>query len=454
MKLSVIILAAGKGLRMQSKLPKVLHKLAGQTLLARVANKAQQLNGDVYVVYGNGGEEVREAEASLSVTWVKQEQLLGTGHAVLQVLPHIPEDHQVLVLVGDSPLVKISTLERLLDLTKPDGVGLVTAEVQDPTGLGRILHDQTGKVLGIVEERDANIEQRKIKEINSGIIIVPAKYLKTWLPELKNDNAQGEYYLTDIIELAAKKDIPVRSLLADSPEEVLGINDRIQQAKLERIFQRLYAEELMLKGVTLLDPYRFDARGEVEAEQDVIIDANVILEGKVHLGENSSIGPNCYLKNVYLGKNVEIKANSFIEDVVIGDGCVIGPFARIRPDTVLGEDCRVGNFVEIKKSKIGSRSKINHLSYIGDSEIGKEVNIGAGTITCNYDGFNKHKTIIKDGAFIGSDSQLVAPVTIEEGAYIGSGSTISKTAPANKLTVSRARQVTIEGWQKPVKKAD
>jgi len=454
MKLSVIILAAGKGLRMQSKLPKVLHKLAGQTLLARVANKAQQLNGDVYVVYGNGGEEVREAEASLSVAWVKQEQLLGTGHAVLQVLPHIPEDHQVLVLVGDSPLVKVSTLERLLDLTKPDGVGLVTAEVQDPTGLGRILHDQTGKVLGIVEERDANIEQRKIKEINSGIIIVPAKYLKTWLPELKNDNAQGEYYLTDIIELAAKKDIPVRSLLADSPEEVLGINDRIQQAKLERIFQRLYAEELMLKGVTLLDPYRFDARGEVEAEQDVIIDANVILEGKVHLGENSSIGANCYLKNVYLGKNVEIKANSFIEDVVIGDGCVIGPFARIRPDTVLGEDCRVGNFVEIKKSKIGSRSKINHLSYIGDSEIGKEVNIGAGTITCNYDGFNKHKTIIKDGAFIGSDSQLVAPVTIEEGAYIGSGSTISKTAPANKLTVSRARQVTIEGWQKPVKKAD
>ena len=454
MTLSIVILAAGKGLRMQSKLPKVLHKLAGQTLLARVANKAQQLNGDVYVVYGNGGEEVREAEASLSVAWVKQEQLLGTGHAVLQVLPHIPEDHQVLVLVGDSPLVKVSTLERLLDLTKPDGVGLVTAEVQDPTGLGRILHDQTGKVLGIVEERDANIEQRKIKEINSGIIIVPAKYLKTWLPELKNDNAQGEYYLTDIIELAAKKDIPVRSLLADSPEEVLGINDRIQQAKLERIFQRLYAEELMLKGVTLLDPYRFDARGEVEAEQDVIIDANVILEGKVHLGENSSIGANCYLKNVYLGKNVEIKANSFIEDVVIGDGCVIGPFARIRPDTVLGEDCRVGNFVEIKKSKIGSRSKINHLSYIGDSEIGKEVNIGAGTITCNYDGFNKHKTIIKDGAFIGSDSQLVAPVTIEEGAYIGSGSTISKTAPANKLTVSRARQVTIEGWQKPVKKAD
>lgn len=436
---------------MRSKQPKVLHKLAGQTLLARVANKAKLLNAEVYVVYGYGGEQVKEAEASLPVTWVKQDKLLGTGHAVMQALPHIPEDHQVLVLVGDSPLVKINTLQRLLEATKPKGVGLVTTEVEDPTGLGRILHDQTGKVLGIVEERDANTEQRKIKEINSGIIIAPAKYLKLWLPELKNNNAQEEYYLTDIIELAAKKDIPVQAVLADSPEEVLGINDRVQLSKLERIFQKLCAEELMLKGVTFLDPYRFDVRGEIEAEKDVIIDVNVILEGKVHLGENTSIGPNCYLKNVSLGNNVQIKANTVMEGAVIGDNSVIGPFARIRPDTVLGNDCRVGNFVEIKKSKIENGSKVNHLSYIGDAEIGKEVNIGAGTITCNYDGINKHKTIIKDGVFIGSDSQLIAPVTIEEGAYIGSGSTISKKAPANKLTVSRARQVTIDGWQKPKK---
>lgn len=449
MKLSIIILAAGKGSRMQTNLPKVLHKIAGQTLLERVTNKAIRLQGDVYVVYGYGGEKVRETCSFLPVTWVKQDQLLGTGHAVMQVLPHIPDDHQVLVLVGDSPLVKMSTLKRLLDVTNPDGVGLVTTEVDDPSGLGRILHDQTGRVLGIVEERDASVEQRRIKEINSGIIIAPAHFFKTWLPQLRNNNAQEEYYLTDIIGLAVKQDIPVRSILADFPEEVLGINDRIQQAKLERIFQKLYAEELMLQGVTLLDPTRFDVRGEIEAAKDVIIDANVVLEGKIQLGENCKIGPNCYLKNVALGKNIEIKANTIIENAIILDNCVIGPFARIRPETTLAENCQVGNFVEIKKSKINKGSKINHLSYIGDAEIGKNVNIGAGTITCNYDGVNKHKTIIKDNAFIGSDSQLVAPVVVEEGAYIGSGSTITKTAVANKLTVSRARQVTIENWKKP-----
>lgn len=449
MKLSVIILAAGKGKRMQSKLPKVLHRLGGQTLLERVVHTAKQLNADVYVVYGFGGEEIKTRLKHLPVKWIQQQQLLGTGHAVLQVLPHIPIDHQVLVLVGDCPLVKVQTLKKLIENTQNDDVGLVTTEVDDPSGLGRILHDQTGKVLAIVEEKDASDEQRKIKEINSGIIIASAKHLKSWLPALTNHNAQAEYYLTDIIGIAAKQDIPVHSVLAESPEEVLGINDRIQLAKLERIFQKQEVEKLMLQGVTLLDPARVDLRGDIQTASDVIIDVNVILEGKIRLGENTIIGPNCYLNNVTLGNNVEIKANTVIEDAVIGNDCVIGPFARIRPETVLAEHCKVGNFVEIKKSTVGIGSKLNHLSYIGDATIGADVNIGAGTITCNYDGIRKHRTIIEDGVFIGSDSQLVAPVTVEKGAYIGSGSTITKTAPANKLTIARARQMTIDGWKKP-----
>ncbi len=449
LKLSVIILAAGKGTRMQSNLPKVLHHLGGQTLLERVVNTAKQLNANLYVVYGFGGEDIKNNLMHLPVQWVKQDALLGTGHAVMQVLPHLPIDHQVLVLVGDSPLVKVETLKRLIEITQNEGVGLVTTEVDDPTGLGRILHDQTGKVLEIVEEKDANTEQRKIREINSGIIIAPAKHLKTWLPNLRNNNAQEEYYLTDIIGIAAKQDIYVHSVLAESPQEVLGINDRIQLSKLERIFQKQETEKLMLQGVTFRDPNRVDLRGEVKTGIDVTIDVNVILAGKIYLGENTVIGPNCYLKNVTLGKNVEIKANTVIEDAEISDKCVIGPFARIRPETSLAEGTKVGNFVEIKKSKIGRGSKLSHLSYIGDAIIGDEVNIGAGTITCNYDGVRKHQTIIEDGAFIGSDSQLVAPITVEKGAYIGSGSTITQNAPANKLTIARARQVTIDKWKKP-----
>lgn len=449
MKLSVIILAAGKGSRMQSKQSKVLHRLGGQTLLERVINTARQLDAEVYVVYGFGGETLKTQLSHLPVRWVMQESLLGTGHAVMQALPHIPDDHQVLVLVGDIPLVKVDSLKRLIDVTQPEGVGLITAEVDDPTGLGRILHDQTGKVLGIVEEKDASSEQRKIKAINSGIITAPAKQLKVWLPSLQNNNSQAEYYLTDIIGIAAKQDIVVQSVLAETPQEVLGINDRIQLAKLERIFQKQETEKLMLQGVTFLDPSRVDIRGEIQTATDVTIDVNVILEGKVILGENTVIGPNCYLKNASLGNGVEIKANTVIEDAVIADGCVIGPFARIRPETVLSEGVKIGNFVEIKKSTIGKNSKLPHLSYIGDAMIGSSVNIGAGTITCNYDGVRKHKTVIEDGAFIGSDSQLIAPVTVETGAYIGSGSTITQTAPAHKLTLCRTRQVTIDGWKKP-----
>lgn len=448
-QLSIVILAAGKGTRMQSNMPKVLHPIGGRTLLEHVVNTAKQLNAPMYVIYGFGGDEVKNNLSHLPVQWVRQEALLGTGHAVMQALPQVPTDHQVLVLVGDSPLIRIETLKRLIEITQNDGVGLVTTEVEDPTGLGRILHDQTGKVLEIVEEKDTDEQQRKIKEINSGIIIAPAKYLKTWLPNLQNNNAQSEYYLTDIIGIAAKQNIYVHAILAESSEEVLGINDRIQLAKLERIFQKQETEKLMLQGVTFRDPSRIDLRGEITTAIDVTIDVNVILEGKIYLGENTIIESNCYLKNVKLGKNVRIKANTVIEDAEIEDLCVIGPFARIRPETSLAAGVKIGNFVEVKKSRIGKGSKLNHLSYIGDAIIGEKVNIGAGTITCNYDGTHKHITIIEDEAFIGSDSQLVAPVKIEKGAYIASGSTITQTAPANKLTIARAKQVTIDGWEKP-----
>jgi len=449
MKLSIIILAAGKGKRMRTELPKVLHQLGGKTLLEHVYDTAKKLDENIYVVYGFGAEEVLEKNQHLAVTWVKQDSLQGTGHAVLQALPQIPDDHHVLVLVGDSPLVSLTTLRRLLDVSKTQGVGLVTTRLDDPTGFGRILHDQTEKVLGIVEERDATAAQKRIKEINSGIITAPAKELKRWLPKLKNTNAQGEYYLTDIIEYAAKKGITVKSVMADSSNDVLGINDRIQLAKLERIYQRRQAEQLMLRGVSLLDPERLDVRGELDVERDVVIDVNVILEGQIRIGYNSKIGPNCYLKNVSIGNNVEILANTILEDAVIEDYCKVGPFARIRPGTHLKENVKIGNFVEIKKTQIDCNSKVNHLSYMGDAIIGKDVNVGAGCITCNYDGVNKHKTIIKDGAFIGSNSQLIAPIEIGEGAYIGSGSTISKNAPANQLTLSRAKQTTIKAWKKP-----
>lgn len=449
MNLSVVILAAGKGSRMYSKTPKILHQLGGKSLLERVVDTVQTLQGDNYVIYGFGAEMVRDQLSHLPVNWVLQQQLLGTGHAVLQALPQIPDDHQVLVMVGDSPLVSENTLQRLLQATGEQGVGVVTTEVADPTGFGRILHDQTGKVLAIVEEKDTTAEQRKIKEINSGIIIAPAKQLKRWLPILRNNNAQEEYYLTDIIALASKEDITVKSVLAERPEEVLGINDRKQLAKLERIFQRQQAEQIMLKGVTIADPERFDVRGELHVEQDVYLDINLVIEGQVHIGENSCIGPNCILKNCRIGNNVTILANTVIEDAEIEADCTIGPFARIRPQTQLARGVKVGNFVEVKKAVVGEGSKLNHLSYIGDASIGKQVNVGAGTITCNYDGVNKHQTVIEDGAFIGSSSQLVAPVTIKQGAYIGSGSTITREAPAEQLTLSRTRQTTVTGWQKP-----
>ncbi len=455
MAFSTIILAAGQGKRMHSKLPKVLHPLAGKALLEHVVETATELtdNATPIVVFGHEGEKVQQALTHLGVQWVPQIPQLGTGHAVLQALPHIPDMNQVVILYGDVPLITTATLKKLIAATPRDAIGMITTHFPDPTGVGRILRDASGKITGIVEEKDANAEQRDIREINSGIYVIPARYLKQWLPTLGNQNAQQEYYLTDIIALAAQNDIAIHSIQPACFEEVLGINDRMQQANAERIYQRRSAEQLMQQGVTVLDPNRLDIRGNVTTGHDVTLDVNVILEGTVRIGNNCYIGPNTLLRNTLLGDNVTIQANSVIDGADIGNDCRIGPFARLRPGTVLANEAHIGNFVEVKNSVVGTATKINHLSYIGDSDIGKHVNIGAGTITCNYDGVNKHKTIIGDDVFVGSNTQLVAPITIGEGATIGAGSTITENAPPRQLTLGRAKQVSIEHWERPKKKA-
>lgn len=454
MTLSIIILAAGQGKRMKSSLPKVLHPLAGIPLLQRVVTTATALAAkNIYVVYGNGGGLVREAMQNLPVQWIEQKQQLGTGHAVLQALPQIPDNQTVLILYGDVPLISKKTLQKLLDTAPKIGLGILITERPNPFGYGRILRDVKEKIIAIVEQKDATAKQRQITEINTGILTAPAKLLKAWLPKLANNNAQKEYYLTDVVAQAVADHCEVVGVLADTLEETQGVNDLCELSKLERYYQQQQAQQLMLQGVTIMDPQRLDVRGELTAAEDVTIDVNVIIEGKVSIGSHSKIGPNTFLRNVQIGKNVEIFPNCVIEDAKIDDGCHIGPFARIRPGSELAKNVHVGNFVEIKKVQLGENSKANHLAYLGDSVIGKNVNIGAGVITCNYDGTAKHVTTIKDGAFIGSDSQLIAPVTIGENAYIGSGSSINKDAPANKLTIARAKQVTIENWKPPKKKS-
>lgn len=449
MGLQVIILAAGKGQRMMSDLPKVLHPLGGKSLLERVVTTAQQLNPQaIHVVYGNGGSMVSQALQHLPVNWVEQTQLLGTGHAVLQALPHCPDDERVLILYGDVPLISVDSLKTLLAMTPAEQLGLIVAELPNPQGFGRIIRNDSGHITAIVEQRDANSQQQAIKEINTGIITAPARQLKKWLPQLKNANQQQEYYLTDIVALAAGEGLAVHGAKAACNEETRGVNDRVELIALERFYQQHTATTLMRQGVTIVDPARFDVRGDVTIAADVSIDINVILEGRVIIGKNSHIGPHVWLKNVEIGENVQIFANSVIEGAVIGDRCQIGPFARVRPETVLAAGVKVGNFVEVKKSRIGQNSKANHLSYLGDATIGAEVNIGAGTITCNYDGQNKHPTHIGDGAFIGSNTALVAPITIGKDATIGAGSTITREAPAETLTVARARQTTIKGWRR------
>ena len=451
MKLGIVVLAAGQGTRMRSRLPKVLHKLAGKPLLGHVLDTARSLNPEcIVVVHGHGGDQVQQVFSAPDLFWVEQQQQLGTGHALQQALPALEGMERVLVLYGDVPLTSADTLRELTDRTASD-LGLLTVELDDPAGYGRIVRDESGNVLRIVEQKDASAEELQIKEINTGIMLLGVERLRRWLAELSNDNAQGEYYLTDVIEMAVADGVAVHIAQPKQAVEAEGVNDRYQLAELERFVQQRQARALMDAGITLADPARFDLRGVLKAGQDIEIDVNVIMEGRISLGSNVQVGANTVLRNVTIADNVCILENCVIEDAVIGADCRIGPFSRIRPGTELVGGAHVGNFVEIKNSRVDLGSKINHLSYVGDTEMGSGVNIGAGTITCNYDGANKHRTVIGGNAFIGSNSALVAPVHIGDGATIGAGSTITKDTPGNKLTLSRAKQVTMNNWQRPKK---
>ena len=435
--MNVVILAAGKGKRMHSDLPKVLHPLAGKPLLAHVIATARQLGAArICVVYGHGGEQVRESLDAPDLVWAIQEPQLGTGHAVLQAMPLLAAvpSAPTLVLYGDVPLTRVATLQALIDAAGDDALGLLTAHLDNPRGYGRIVRVD-GAVTRIVEEKDADDAERAIREINTGIVVAPSAALARWLPTLGNRNAQGEYYLTDIVALAVAEGLPVVTTHPDADWETEGVNSKLQLAQLERVFQQNLAERLMEQGVTLADPSRIDVRGELVCGRDVSIDVNCVFEGRVVLGDG-----------------VRIKANCVLEDAVVGAGSIVGPFARLRPGTELGREVHVGNFVEVKNSSIADQSKANHLAYVGDATIGSRVNVGAGTITCNYDGANKFRTVIEDDVFIGSDTQLVAPVTVGRGATLGAGTTLTRDAPPEQLTVSRARQVSIPGWKRPVKK--
>ena len=453
MNLEVIILAAGQGTRMRSTTPKVLHKLGQWPLLEHVHWLAKSLSPKkVSIIYGHGGEAVLAQLKHLDTLWIEQKKRLGTGHAVMQLANQISDDATVLILYGDVPLLRRNTVEKILALAGEKSIGLLTVDLDDPHGYGRIVRDASGSVVKIVEQKDANLAEQAITEGNTGILAVNGGRLKAWLKRLDNNNAQGEYYLTDIIGLAVQDGVNVMTAQAASVDEVLGVNDRQQLAHLERVYQSNKARQLMMAGVTLRDPARFDIRGEiVHVGQDVEIDVNVLLEGQVRIGDRVKIGPNTVIRDSEIGDDVEIHAMCVIEKAQIGRGSRIGPFARLRPESRLAEEVQVGNFVEIKKTTVASRSKINHLSYVGDAIVGSGVNIGAGTITCNYDGANKFQTVIEDGAFIGSDTQLVAPVTVGKNATIGAGSTITKDAPESALTLSRVKQLTREGWKRPAK---
>ncbi|MDD3327855.1 MAG: bifunctional UDP-N-acetylglucosamine diphosphorylase/glucosamine-1-phosphate N-acetyltransferase GlmU [Zoogloea sp.] len=450
--MEVIVLAAGQGKRMRSVLPKVLQPLAAKPMLGHVLDTARALEARrIVVVYGHGGEVVREALDAPDLAWARQDPPQGTGHAVQQAMPLVEDGDTALILYGDVPLIGVPTLQRLMAAAGERQMALLTVHMADPTGYGRILRDAAGQVTRIVEEKDATPDERRVTEVNTGILAAPVERLRHWLANLKNDNAQGEYYLTDIIAMAVAEGIQVITTQPDAFEETLGVNNKTQLAELERIHQRNIARRLTDEGVTVIDPARLDVRGQLICGRDVEIDVNCVFEGRVELGDGVRIGPNCVIRNATLGAGTKVAAFSQIEDTVMGEACVIGPYARTRPGTVLGADVHLGNFVEVKNSNIADHSKANHLAYVGDADIGQRVNVGAGTITCNYDGANKFRTIIEDDVFIGSDTQLVAPVRVGRGATLGAGTTLSKDAPADQLTVSRAKQVSVAGWKRPVK---
>ena len=449
--LNIIILAAGQGTRMKSALPKVLHPLAGQPLVQHVINTSKKLNPEIInVVYGHGGEQVQQQINDAEINWVLQAEQLGTGHAVDQVKDQLKDNQLVLVLYGDVPLIKEETLIELLDQAK-DGFSLLTVTLDNPQGYGRIVRNKEGLVENITEEKDASDEVKKIAEVNTGILAVKADLLKNWLSKLDNSNAQKEYYLTDIIAMAVKDKFTVHTTQPDNEYEVMGVNNRMQLAELERYYQQEQANKLMEGGVTLADPKRIDIRGDVKHGQDIFIDINVVFEGNVSIGNNVSVGANCVIRDSKIADDVVILPMSSIDNASIGKGSKVGPFARLRPGAVLGDNTHIGNFVEIKKTYVGVGSKVNHLTYVGDSLIGKNVNIGAGTITCNYDGANKHQTIIEDNVFIGSATQLVAPVKIGKNATVGAGSTITTDVAEDELAITRVKQKSIQGWKRPVK---
>ncbi|WP_391528240.1 bifunctional UDP-N-acetylglucosamine diphosphorylase/glucosamine-1-phosphate N-acetyltransferase GlmU [Photorhabdus akhurstii] len=448
---SVVILAAGKGTRMYSDLPKVLHLLAGKPMVQHVIDTAMALGAkNVHLVYGHGGDLIKQTLSDQTLNWVLQSEQLGTGHAMQQAAPHFADDEDILILYGDVPLIGADTLERLLAVKPEGGIGLLTAILDNPTGYGRIVREN-GEVTGIIEQKDATEDQRKINEINTGILVANGGDLKRWLSQLDNNNVQGEYYLTDVIALAYKEGRKIEVVHPTRLSEMEGVNNRLQLSALERIYQSEQAEQLLLAGVMLLDPARFDLRGTLIHGRDVVIDTNVIIEGNVTLGNNVQIGTGCVLKNCIIGDDSIISPYTIVEDSEMEMGCTVGPFARLRPGSKLAEKAHVGNFVEMKKSYLGKGSKAGHLTYLGDADIGRNVNIGAGTITCNYDGANKFKTIIGDDVFVGSDTQLVAPVTVAKGATIGAGTTVTKNIAENELVVSRTKQTHIQGWKRPVK---
>ncbi|MDH2997940.1 bifunctional N-acetylglucosamine-1-phosphate uridyltransferase/glucosamine-1-phosphate acetyltransferase [Pasteurellaceae bacterium LFhippo2] len=451
-QLSVVILAAGKGTRMYSDLPKVLHPIAGKPMVKHVIDTAKQLSAQqIHLIYGHGGDLLQQRLSAEPVNWVLQAEQLGTGHAMQQAAPFFADDENILMLYGDAPLITQATLEKLIAAKPENGIGLLTVVLDNPTGYGRIIREN-GSVVGIVEQKDANPEQLKIQEVNTGVMVASGASFKKWLGQLDNNNAQGEYYITDVIAMANRDGFRVEAVQASDLMEVEGANNRLQLAALERYYQKTQAEKLLLAGVTIIDPTRFDVRGTVEHGKDVEIDVNVILEGEVKLGNRVKIGAGSVLKNCEIGDDVEIKPYSVIEDTTIGKSAKIGPFSRLRPGTKLADETHVGNFVEIKAATVGKGSKVNHLTYVGDAEIGHTCNIGAGVITCNYDGANKFKTIIGDNVFVGSDCQLVAPVTVASGSTVGAGTTLTKDVAENELVITRVPQRHIQGWQRPVKK--